>query len=529
MSAAARAPGVSPDMRARTVPEGAAARKVFLICGILAALLYGTMMAAIRFPGYNPVSQTVSELSAVGVPTRPLWIILGSLYEVLIVAFGAGVWMSAGGNRPLRAAGALFVVAGILGGLAWPFAPMHQRAVLAAGGATLSDTLHIILGALTVLFMLVAIAFGAAAFGTRFRVYSVATIVVLLAFGALAGMDGPRVGANLPTPWVGLWERINIYGFLLWVAVLAIVLWRRRDTSAGERDAMTTLKAIIARHPVLSYFTLAFAISWGGALATVGPGVFRGATQVAFARLGPAAYVAFLAGPSVAGVLLTGLVHGRAGLRNLRSNLLRWRVGLRWYAIALLTAPLLMTGISFVLSRMSPVYLPAIATTPDRTGLLVFSITFGLVGPFFEELGWTGFAVPALRRRCNTLTTGLAIGVLWGAWHFPLFSASPAPSAAIAPALQLAVLLFSWLPPYRVLMVWVYDHTESVILAVLMHFPITAMGLLLSSPAMSGVPVVISDLILGATLWAVIAAVALTDRGSLSRPPLRGQPARGAA
>lgn len=237
MSAVAGAPGVSPGTRVRTVPEGRAgptgrttAQKVFLTCGILAALLYGTMMAAIRFPGYNPVSQTVSELSAVGVPTRPLWMVLGSLYVVLVVAFGVGVWMSARDSRPLRTAGGLFVAAGIVGGLAWPFAPMHQRAVLAAGGATLSDTLHIILGALTVLFMLVAIGFGAAAFGARFRVYSAATIGVLLVFGALTGIDGPRIQANLPTPWVGLWERISIYGFLLWVAVLAIALLR-----PGER------------------------------------------------------------------------------------------------------------------------------------------------------------------------------------------------------------------------------------------------------------------------------------------------------
>jgi CubicO group peptidase (beta-lactamase class C family) len=101
--------------------------------------------------------------------------------------------------------------------------------VLAAGRGTLTDTLRIILSMVTVLFMLLAIGFGAAAFGKRFRLYSIATMVILAAFGALTVLNGPRVTANLPTPWVGLWERININVFLLWVVALAIALFRVKD------------------------------------------------------------------------------------------------------------------------------------------------------------------------------------------------------------------------------------------------------------------------------------------------------------
>ena len=103
---------------------------------------------------------------------------------------------------------------------------MHQREVLAAGGGTLSDTMHVALGAVTVFLMFLAIGFGAGTFGKRFRLYSIASIIVLLAFGMLTFLDAPRLQANLPTPWVGLWERINISVFLLWVVVLATVLWR---------------------------------------------------------------------------------------------------------------------------------------------------------------------------------------------------------------------------------------------------------------------------------------------------------------
>jgi uncharacterized protein DUF998 len=208
-------------------------RKVLLVCGILSSVLYGTMITAIRYEGYNPISQVPSELTAIGAPTRPLWMLLGPVYDVLVVAFGVGVWMSVSRKRTLRVVGGLFVGFGILGGLAWPFASMHQREVLAAGGGTLSDTLHVILGLMTVLFMLVAIGFGAASFGKGFRLYSILTILILFVFGALTGLDSPRLQANLPTPWIGLWERISIMGFLLWVVVLAIALLRVRDAATA--------------------------------------------------------------------------------------------------------------------------------------------------------------------------------------------------------------------------------------------------------------------------------------------------------
>jgi hypothetical protein len=215
-------------------------RKLLLICGIVSSLLYGAMIGVIRFEDYSPISQTVSELSAIGAPTRPLWMLLGSVYDAFVVAFGLGVWMSAGGKRGLRVVGGLLVAFGMLGWV-WPFASMHQREVLAVGGGTLSDTLHIILGMVSVLFMLVAIGFGTTAFGKRFRLYSIVTILILLVFGALTGFDGPRIAANLPTPWVGLWERINIGVFLIWVIVLAIVLLRAQKERpqnglGGRRD-----------------------------------------------------------------------------------------------------------------------------------------------------------------------------------------------------------------------------------------------------------------------------------------------------
>lgn len=204
-------------------------RKTFLFCGILSSLLYIAMnvFVAMQYQGYNFASHTVSELSAIDAPTRPLWVPLGIAYTLLVAAFGVGVWQSAGRNKPLRVVGGLLMASGIIG-LGWP--PMHQRAVLAAGGGTLTDTLHLVWAAATSLFFVLEICFGAAALGKRFRIYSIATMAILVVFGALVGVEAPDVGRNLPTPWIGIWERINIGVFMVWVVVLAITLLRVRET-----------------------------------------------------------------------------------------------------------------------------------------------------------------------------------------------------------------------------------------------------------------------------------------------------------
>lgn len=146
-------------------------------------------------------------------------------------------------NRRLRAVGVLIVSYGALG-LIWPFAPMHQREVLAAGGGTLSDTFHLVLSAVTVALMLVAIVLGAMALGPAFRVYSIVSLVVLGTGGALTFIVAPGLSAGRPTPWMGVWERINLGVFLLWVVMLAVALLRVEPSPAvphptGRRPRLT--------------------------------------------------------------------------------------------------------------------------------------------------------------------------------------------------------------------------------------------------------------------------------------------------
>jgi len=205
-------------------------KKVLLAGGILSSLLYVAMniFVAMQYPGYNSASYTVSELSAIGAPTRSLWTGWAFVYTFLVTAFGWGIFKSAGANRAVRIMGTLILIYGALG-LGWHFAPMHQREVLAAGGGTASDTMHLVLSFVFVLLMVMAIGFGAAAFGEAFRFYSIVSLVVLLIFGILTGLEAPDVETNRPTPLIGVWERINIGIFLLWVIILAIVLLQRKE------------------------------------------------------------------------------------------------------------------------------------------------------------------------------------------------------------------------------------------------------------------------------------------------------------
>lgn len=218
-------------------PINPIARRMLLICGILSSAYYVAMNIFIpmKYPGYSTFSQTVSELSAIGTPTRQLWVSLMIVYAVLVIAFGWGVWLSVNRYNCLRVV-AVFMVINVIIGLFWP--PMHQREVLATGEGTLTDILHIVWTAITIPLMFLAIGLGAAAFGKHFRIYSIVTIVAMLLFGVLTGLDSSRMEANLSTPMIGVWERICIGAYMLWVMVLAVILLRGKKHSGSIQSRM---------------------------------------------------------------------------------------------------------------------------------------------------------------------------------------------------------------------------------------------------------------------------------------------------
>lgn len=273
---------------------------------------------------------------------------------------------------------------------------------------------------------------------------------------------------------------------------------------------MSTVKASIKEHALLVYFILAFAISWGSILIAVGTNGF----PLTEDQL-PVLIVAMLLGPSGAAVLAASVSSGKEGLRDLFSRLRRYRVGTRWYAIALLTAPISTVVVLFSLSLFSIDYAAAISSTDDKVGLVIMWIVSGIMVGFFEELGWTGFAVPRMRRRSGVFTTGLVVGLLWGAWHLLVNLESDTFSGSL-PLVLLFTRLFTWLPAYRILMTWVYDRTESQFVVTLMHVSLVATTGILD-PVLAGEDLVIFLLAKAALFWVFVGAIFLVRPGE-ARP-----------
>src|SRR4029079_14635814 len=119
----------------------------------------------------------------------------------------------------------------------------------------------------------------------------------------------------------------------------------------------------IRAHPALSYFALAFAISWTGILLVIHGGPIPAPSEDAKQLFIPV-YLAMLAGPSVAGIVLTALTAGTTGLRDYRARLPKWRAGPASYAIALLTAPVALALTAFILTRLWGAFTPALFAPP---------------------------------------------------------------------------------------------------------------------------------------------------------------------
>ena len=201
-------------------------KRIFLVCGIASIVWYVAMnvIVPITDNAYNISSQTVSELSAIDAPTRPLWIILSIPFSLLTIFFGCGVWLSAGQSKKLRFV-ALVIIFDALIGSFWP--PMHIREVIAAGGGTTTDTLHLVWAFVHLACMLLMIGFSMAALGKNFRIYSMATLVLFIVFGTLTSIDSSGIETGEPTPNIGIWERINIGAYMLWIVVFAITLLKK--------------------------------------------------------------------------------------------------------------------------------------------------------------------------------------------------------------------------------------------------------------------------------------------------------------
>lgn len=289
--------------------------------------------------------------------------------------------------------------------------------------------------------------------------------------------------------------------------------------------------AFMRKYPVSSYFVLTFILSWGAVLAVIGSGAIPAPAQEAD-RLFPLVYLGMLVGPVGAGLIMTAIVGGFDGLRDLGRRLTTWHVEGRWIAVALGTAPVVLLATLMLLALLPGDFTPQLLRpsgsvpigSTNPVSFILLSVAIGIGAGFFEEIGWTGFAIPRLQGRGAGAI--LMLGVLWGAWHFlPTWWGSADAFGSIPVPLFVVVALFSFIPPYRFLMAWVYERTKSLPVAILMHVSLTS-SMLILGPAVTGIDAILYNLVFSGLLWCVVAiagrARSHTKTTSVgSEPPLR--------
>jgi hypothetical protein len=204
-------------------------QKALLVCGVIGPLLkVGTdLLAGNLWDGYNFTSRSISDLSAIGAPTRSLVVPLDLIADVLLIAFALGVWRLAGGNRWLRVTAVM-----IFGNAAFLFIGIFFPFHLGEAMSTFPNTMNTIVIGISVLFLLLATGFGAAAYRNWFRLFSIGIFLLFLAGDIWATRHTPFVLAGQRGPLVGVQERTMLYSYLLWVLVLAVFLLRQERVLA---------------------------------------------------------------------------------------------------------------------------------------------------------------------------------------------------------------------------------------------------------------------------------------------------------
>ena len=255
-------------------------------------------------------------------------------------------------------------------------------------------------------------------------------------------------------------------------------------------------QGFLIEHPVGAYFALTFAVSWLGALAVASPHLVR--REPLPTLTGILMFPAMLLGPSVVGILLTRIMNGRSGVRDLFRRMLPGRIGPRWYAVLALPPTLILSVLVVLQTWVSPVY------APNR---FLLGLSFGVPAGLLEEVGWMGYAFPKMRLGSTALAASIWLGLLWSAWHLPVINYLGTATPHGEYWLPFFLAFAAAMTAMRVLICWIYSNTQSVLLAQLMHISSTGSLVIFSAPRVTARQEVIWYLVYASALWVSVGIV----------------------
>jgi uncharacterized protein len=267
------------------------------------------------------------------------------------------------------------------------------------------------------------------------------------------------------------------------------------------------MKKFINRNALLLFFSIAFAISWIGIVLSFGQNglyVFHGQDVLAgkYSSQLILIWLSMLAGPSISGIFLTATIDGNRGLKHLLGFIIKWKVHIKWYCAALLVFPAILLLIFYSLSFVSDRFYPA--------PLLIPGLFVGFIGGFFEEIGWTGFATPRLLSRFSFIKTAILLGAIHSIWHL---LADYLGGADFYKTLYL-LHFFLWIVALTVLrffIIWIYQHTQSLFLAILVHASFTGSQLILTPSILNGTESVLWYAIFAAIMMLLLLTIIIRN------------------
>lgn len=243
------------------------------------------------------------------------------------------------------------------------------------------------------------------------------------------------------------------------------------------------------------YFALTYCISWAGALALVAPRLLQHEPIPKFTGL--MMFPIMLLGPAIAGIVLTARSERWDGIRALGRRMNPLRIPGRWTAVLLIPPVLVLAVLSSFALLVSTRF------TPNH---FFVGLGFGVVAGLVEEIGWMGYAFPALSKKRNALSAAVILGLLWSLWHIPVIDYLGTATPHGRYWLPYFLAFTAAMTAMRVLICWTYVHTRSVALAQMLHATSTG-ALVVFSPRVSAAGETLWYIAYAAVLWSVVAAV----------------------